>query len=117
MKNYKELLVWQKWIKLSLDIYDLIKNFPKDEVFGLTSQIKRCSISIPSNIAEWSNRNTTKEFINFLYISKGSLAELETQLIISQSLNYITIENYNIIDEKIQELMKMLNWLIKSLKI
>lgn len=89
MNNYKELKVWQRSVELAVKIYELTKHFPKEEVYGLTSQIKRSAISIPSNIAEGAGRNTDKDFNNFLGISYASLCELETQLIIACKVNIL----------------------------
>jgi len=112
--DYKELIVWQKSIELVKDIYELCKFFPKEELYSLVDQIKRSVISIPSNIAEGSGRNTAKEFIQFLYISLGSACELETQLIISKEIGYVSkIEQYL---KDINEIQKMLHGLINSLK-
>ena len=112
--DYKDLNVWKDSIDLVENIYKLVNTFPKEEVYALTDQLKRASVSIPSNIAEGSNRNTTKEFIQFLYIALGSASEVETQLIISQRLGYTT----NIQNElqQITKMRKMLNALINSLK-
>lgn len=114
MSDYKELKVWEISIDLVEKIYNLVKKFPKDEVYGLSSQIKRASISISSNIAEGANRNTKKEFIHFLYISLGSASELETQLIIAKRLNFVNNIKSEI--ESITIIRKMLNALIRSLK-
>lgn len=89
MNRYKELVVWQNAIELTVDVYKATALFPKEEKFGLTSQINRSSDSIASNIAEGAGRNSSKEFHNFLGISLGSLFELETQLIISNKINYL----------------------------
>ena len=113
IKSYKELKVWQKSFDLVFDIYTLMKDMPISEQYGLTSQIKRCSISIPSNIAEGFGRNSQKSFSQFLKISRGSLLELETQLLISQKLELIVIDK--IIYSKIENLSKMLNSLIKKI--
>lgn len=87
MKTYKDLIVWQKSIELVKEIYLLTEDFPKEEIYGLTSQIRRCAVSIPSNIAEGKMRTTNKEFSHFLSIAYGSGAELETQLILAKLLN------------------------------
>lgn len=87
--NHKELEAWKKGISLVTCIYQITKDFPKDELFGLTSQIRRCAVSIPSNIAEGAARNSDKDFIRFLYIALGSLAELETQLIIAKEIGIL----------------------------
>lgn len=112
MKTHKDLDVWKESISLVKDIYSLTKVFPKDEIYGLTSQMRRCAVSIPSNIAEGSARNHDKEYIQFLYISLGSLSELETQLIIAIEINYINEYNYT----KLEKIKKMLLGLIKYLK-
>jgi len=92
MKTYRELIVWQKSIKLVTLIYQITKNFPDIEKFGLTSQIQRCAISIPSNIAEGYGRNSLNDYIRFLNISNGSLYELQTQVEIAYNLKYIKKE-------------------------
>lgn len=110
--NHKELDVWKESIELTKNIYLETKNFPKEEIYGLTSQIRRAVVSIPSNIAEGSGRNYDKEFIQFLHISLGSLAELETQLIISKEIGYTN----KIFEEEIIKIRKKLIGLIKYLK-
>jgi len=112
MKTHKDLVVWQKAMDFVFDIYKLTSNFPSDEKFGLISQMRRSSVSIPSNIAEGAARNSTKDYVRFLYISLGSLSELETQIIIASKLDYMD----NPLEEKIIEIRKMLTALIKSLK-
>lgn len=114
INSYKELVVWQKSILLTKYIYVLLRSFPEEEKFGLASQIRRSVISIPSNIAEGFGRGTTKSFLQFLYISRGSLYELETQLHIAKELD-MYIENQNITN-LISEIGKMLNSLITKLK-
>lgn len=114
MSDYKDLNVWQESMNLVESIYKLLKLFPKEETYALSDQIRRAVVSIPSNIAEGQNRNTQKEFIQFLYISLGSTAEVETQLLIAQRLNYLqNIENEI---NQITKIRKMLNALINSLK-
>lgn len=93
MHQFKELKVWQKSMDLVVDIYTVTTNFPTDEKFGLTSQLRRCAVSIPSNIAEGAGRDSDKEFLYFLSIALGSSFELETQLILSQRLNLLTKQN------------------------
>jgi len=115
MKSHKDLHVWQKSINLVTDIYDITKEFPKEELFGLTNQLRRAAVSIPSNIAEGSARNHNKEFIQFLYIAQGSCAEIETQLTISQNLNFISESTLKQLNEKLTEIRNMLIGLIKSL--
>lgn len=104
--NYKNLKIWNLGIEIIDDVFELLSEFPKDEKYGLTSQISRCSISIPSNIAEGSSR-TDKSFSHFLDISLGSSFELETQLIIAQKRNYLSETQLKSIEEKIQEFQKM----------
>ena len=104
--NYKNLKIWNLGIEIVDDVFELLSEFPKDEKYGLTSQISRCSISIPSNIAEGSSR-TDKSFSHFLDISLGSSFELETQLIIAQKRNYLSETQLKSIEEKIQEFQKM----------
>jgi four helix bundle protein len=116
MKSHKDLKVWQNSIELVSEVYAITKNFPKDELFGLVSQIRRAAISIPSNIAEGSARNHKNEFIQFLYISLGSCSELETQLIISMNLGFIKEHTLNELLEKIKSIRNMLIGLIKSVK-
>ncbi|TXD49791.1 four helix bundle protein [Polaribacter sp. IC073] len=104
--NYKNLKIWQIGIEIVDDVYTIIEGFPKGERFGLISQISRCSVSIPSNVAEGSSR-TDKSFSHFLDISLGSSFELETQLIIAYKRNYINKEQLTKIEVKIQEFQKM----------
>ncbi len=115
MKSYKELIVWQKSYDLTLKIYAVSKKFPKEEMFGLTSQIRRASVSIPSNIAEGSARAGTKEFIQFLRVAYGSGAELETQLLLCKDLNLINEGEYTTINSLLTEVMKILNALMAKL--
>lgn len=89
VKTHKNLDVWKKPIGFVVSLYRLIEKFPGDEIYGLTSQLRRTSVSIPLNIAEGAARNYTKEFVLFLYIALASTAEIETQLIISEKLNYL----------------------------
>ena len=112
MKTHKDLIVWNKSMDLVITTYKLTSNFPSEEKFGLTSQMRRASVSIPSNIAEGAARNSTKEYIRFLYIALGSLSELETQFLITIRLNYLS----DFLDDKIIEIRKMLLSLIKKLK-
>ncbi len=108
--SYRDLLVWQKSMNLTKQIYILTNLFPKEETYGLTSQIRRCAISIPSNIAEGKGRGSDKEFVRFLQISLGLLYELQTQLELATSFNYIkSIENILYLSLEIE---KMLNSLI-----
>jgi four helix bundle protein len=112
IKTHKDLDVWKKSLDLVEFIYRLTEAFPQKEIYGLTNQIRRAVVSVPSNIAEGAARSSEKEFSKFLYISLGSLSEVETQLIIAQRLKYIG--NYD--DSLLIEIRKMLIGLIKSLK-
>ena len=113
LKTYKELIVWQKAILLVNEVYKFTKTFPEDEKFGLVSQMRRSSVSIPSNIAEGWGRMSKKNYIQFLRTARGSLFELETQIIISVDLNFNS--NNEKIESLIVEISKMLNALIRSL--
>ena len=113
--DYKSLIVWQKSIVLVKAVYELTAKFPADEKFGLTSQMKRAAVSIPSNIAEGQARRTTDDYIRFVSTAEGSLAELDTQLIIAIDLMYV--EKLAVFDifELMKEIRKMLNALRRSL--
>lgn len=115
-QSYKDLVVWQKAIDLATWVYGLTSRFPKEEIYGIVSQIRRASVSIPSNIAEGQSRQHKNEFIQFLSIAKGSLSELETQLIISGKLEYINENELNEGKERIAELNRLLHPLIVRLK-
>src|SRR3990172_1279309 len=116
IRSYKDLIVWQKAFKLALNVYEVTKKVPKEEVYGLTSQMRRCSISIPSNIAEGYTRHRKLEYIKFLQIAFASGAELETQLLIAKELKYLKEEDFAVVYELLQEIMKMLNSLIFKIK-
>ncbi len=116
IKSYKDLSVWQKSLQLVKDIYELTKLFPKEEIYCLTQQLRRSGISVVSNIAEGSAKNSTKEFIRFLSIAYGSLNELEAQVIIAESLGYLSKKEIQPILEKISEIGKMANGLSRSLE-
>ena len=116
MKTHKDLDVWKKSVSLVTSIYEVTKTFPKDEIYGITNQIRRSAVSIPSNIAEGSTRKGEKEFIQFLYISLGSIAELETQLIIANNLKYVKLNDYELMTGRLEEIRKMLIGLIKFVK-
>ena len=94
MKTHKDLDVWKKSINLVTEIYKVTKDYPQSELYGLTNQIRRCSVSISSNIAEGAARTSSKEFSHFLSITLGSIAELETQILISQNLGYIRTHSF-----------------------
>ena len=115
MKSHKDLDVWKRSVELVTFIYEVTKTFPKEEMYGITNQIRRAAISIPSNIAEGAARNHSKEFIQFLYISLGSISELETQTIISKNLIFLSSDDSIKIQNELTELRKMTIGLIKSL--
>jgi four helix bundle protein len=116
MKTHKDLLAWKNSINLVTDIYKLTESFPKEELYGLTNQLRRCAVSVPSNIAEGAGRNSKKEYVQFLYISLGSLSELETQLIISQNLAFIKEEKLDVLKGKLNEIRSQISGLIRYLK-
>jgi len=115
IKEFKDLKIWQKGIEIVSDIYILTKKFPKEELYGLTSQIRRSAISVPSNIAEGVRRYHNKEYKQFLYIALGSCAELETQITIAKNLKYITEDKEIELIEKLDHLCRMTSNLIKKL--
>lgn len=107
MHNIKELKIWNKAMELTIEIYKATEKFPKEETYGLTSQIRRAAVSIPSNISEGAGRNSKNEFRHFLSIANGSSYELQSQLVISNRLNLITDETTEILLTKIDEIQKM----------
>ena len=108
MHNFKELIVWQKARKIVKDIYLLTKKYPKEELFGLTQQIRRAAVSIPSNIAEGSGRGTNADFARFLDIANGSACEVETQLYLSLDLEYISQTEFDDVNNKLQDIEKLI---------
>lgn len=116
MKTHRDLKVWNDSIEFVTKIYKVTYNFPKEELFGITSQMRRAAISIPSNIAEGAARTSKKEFSNYLSIALGSASELETQLIISKNLQYLNIELFNTIIQDLNNLQRMIGGLMKSIK-
>jgi four helix bundle protein len=116
LKNYKDLKVWKKSYKLCLEIYRMTAKFPTEEKYGLTSQIRRSVVSIPSNIAEGYGRKTTLDYVRMLYISYGSVCELETQILLAGDLNLIEKGDLDTLKENIAEIERMLKALIKSLE-
>jgi four helix bundle protein len=115
LKNYKELKVWQKAYQLCLEIYRITKEFPKDEKYGLTSQIRRAAVSIPSNIAEGYGRKSIGEYIQALYVAYGSNCELETQILLSGDLRFVGKEDLSRLQKEIGDVERMLKGLIQSL--
>lgn len=115
--SYKDLIAWQKGIELTTIIYKTLSSFPVEEKYGLISQISRSATSIPANIAEGWGRDSSQNFINYLKIAKGSLYELETHLIVSKNINYISAETLEDVQIKIDEISKIINGLIKSIQL
>jgi four helix bundle protein len=116
IQSYNDLLIWQKGIQIVILTYKLAKSFPQEELYALTSQIKRASVSIPSNIAEGYGRNTDKSLSHFIDISRGSLFELETQLLIARELDFIVdFDLFEKVNFLIQEESKMINAFSKSI--
>jgi four helix bundle protein len=115
MKSHKELDIWKESIGFVITMYKITENFPKSEIFGLTNQIRRASVSIPANIGEGAARKQTRDFIRFLRISAGSLAEIETLLIISVELAFLRKEVWDDLNKKICRMNKQLSGLINSL--
>lgn len=114
-KSYKQLIVWQRSMELVDEIYKLTKTFPSEEKFGLTSQMRRCAVSIPSNIAEGYKRKSIGEYLRFLNIADASAAELETQLLVAKN-NHLSL-NYDLGESLLIEVQKMLFVLIRKLSI
>lgn len=115
VNSFRDLIVWQKAFALSIVIYKITETFPKEDLYGLTSQVRRSAISIPSNIAEGRHRGTRKDFTQFLRIAYGSGAELETQIEIAKALEKVSQGDYLKIIEALTEVMKILNVMIKKL--
>jgi four helix bundle protein len=115
MKTFRDLIIWQKSMILVTNTYQITKNFPKEEIYGLTSQIRRCSISIPSNIAEGYGRKSNKEFARFLNISISSLFEYQTQIEIAKNINYLSEEEFNQLFENTRELEAMMASFIRKI--
>jgi four helix bundle protein len=114
--SYKDLRVWKQSVDLALEIYRYTQNFPKHELYGLTSQLRRAAVSVSSNIAEGKGRSSDKELILFLHHSRGSLLELETQVFIASELAYIEESQAKHLLSQVEDLAKALNALINSLK-
>ncbi len=114
IKSFKDLIVWQKSHNFSLLIYEVTKKFPKYEKFSLTDQIRRASISIPSNIAEGFSKNTKKDKVRFYNISNGSLMEVLSQIQLAKDLNYLSLEKFKEIEEKVEEISKLIFGITRS---
>jgi len=115
LQKYEDLIVWQKAMDLVAEVYRIAKLLPSEELYALSNQMRRAVVSIPSNIAEGQERSTTKDFIKYLFIAKGSKAELETQLLICARLQYLTQSQIETAQDLLVEIGKMLNAMIKSL--
>ena len=114
--SYQQLEVWQKAVTLVTEVYQVTRTFPREEIYGLTSQLRRAAVSIPANIAEGWGRNTTRDYIQFLRVARGSLLELETHLVIAGNLELIDPSAQERLDQRTQEINRMLNGLIKSVQ-
>lgn len=112
--QHKNLKIWQESVSFSIDIYNVTKLFPSEEKFGLTNQLRRASVSMPSNIAEGSKRGTKKDFISFLRIALGSAAEVETQLLIANKLGFINTTNHTTLTNSLEKITGMLDSFIKK---
>lgn len=117
MKTHKDLDVWKNGIEYVTKIYEKTSSFPKEELYGLTSQIRRAAVSIPSNIAEGAARRSKKEFCHFLYVALSSAAELNTQIIISNKLGFLNYENSDELIKNLDLISRMIQGLIKSLTV
>ncbi len=115
IKSYRDLIVWQKSMVMVTAIYENTRRFPRDELYGLTTQIRRAAVSIPSNIAEGYSRNSTADYIRYLRIASGSLYELRTQLEIAINLGYIKAMGFHSIEEVQTEIEKMLSSMIRKI--
>ena len=116
IRDFKELIVWQKAMKLAAEIYRITKKLPKDELYGLTNQLRRAAVSIPSNIAEGNGRDSSKEYTRFLLIARGSRAEVETQLLLCVELGYLEEADIKIALDLSTEVAKMLNTIISKFR-
>ncbi len=115
-QSYRDLMVWKKSINVSVYVYELCADFPRSELYGIADQMKRAAVSIPSNIAEGQARSSSKEFLRFLSIANGSLAELDTQRIIAERLGFLSFERSSNLSHQLTEVRKMLFALARTLK-
>jgi len=113
--GFRDLKVWQRGYELTLELYRITTKFPREEMFGLTGQMRRASASIPANIAEGYERKHRKEYLQYLYIAKGSLGELDTFMLLSRDIGYLSQDDFDKLNAIRQETMKMLQGLISSL--
>lgn len=116
MKDFRQLKVWERSHQLALAIYKVTKEFPKEELYGLTSQIRRSSMSIPTNIAEGCGRNTDADFARFIQMAAGSASETEYQLLLSHDLGFLNSDQYDTLNTDITEIKRMLTSLLKTLR-
>ncbi len=116
MQDFRDLKVWQKAHEVALDTYQLTASFPREERYGLTSQMRRCASSVPSNIAEGCGRSTDADFARFLQIAMGSASELEYQVLLARDLAFVTEEAHEAYAKKLVEVRRMLNGLLKKLR-
>ncbi len=116
IKSYRDLIIWQKAVDLVTKVYSVTGNFPSSEIYGLTNQLRRCAVSIPSNIAEGYGRNSTADYKRFLQIAVGSLYELQTQVVIAFKLTYVSKEQYTELNDLSIEIDKMIYSIIQKLK-
>ncbi len=116
VNDYRDLIVWQKAMDLVVSAYRTTAGFPKEELYGLTSQIRRAAVSVPSNIAEGQARNTTRDFLQFLAVAYGSLKELETQMLIAERLGYIDSKCKDVLVNSTTEVARLISGLANSLK-
>lgn len=116
MRNFKQLVVWEKAHDVTLNIYRVTQSFPKAETYGLTSQLRRAASSVPANIAEGCGRNSDAEFAHFLQIAAGSASEVEYNLLLARDLQFIDSTEYETLDSKINEVKRMLNAFLKKLR-
>lgn len=116
IKNFTDLETWKEAHRLVIEIYKITADFPKSELFGIVDQMRRCAVSITSNIAEGFGRFSIKEKLQFFRISEGSLTELQNQLIISKDVGFITVEKFNYLFEQSMAVLRMINGLIRSTK-
>ena len=114
-KPHKKLEAWKLSMELVIDVYRTTDGFPNQEKYGLTDQIRRATISVPSNIAEGAARQTKKEFTNYLHIAQGSLSELDTQIELARQLGYLEDETWRILDERMERIDKLISGLIRHL--
>jgi four helix bundle protein len=115
IRSHKDLILWQKALTLAVDVHRATAAFPRHELFGLVAQLRRASVSVPSNVAEGSARNSTREFAQFLRIARGSLAETQTQLHLARSVSYLSEPAFQELDRKVDEIGRILNTILAGL--